>query len=461
MSEYPAWPGCSSRMGHLLTEFPANTELINKISYNEKLSFWKNRLDSSLRSTKTIFFNLDDLRENDKYKMKYKNELDKTNTVHIIKRQILETVLSNFSNDYQDDYSFNRKTEAVISNYSNTWSFWAGDKLKSAVFGGSKSDFVSVKELNNIVDILTPFFGETLDRELLNLKLEMSYRKISDSEMNALLAHLKQNNLLSHDEEFKVFIIRNLQKNEENTTKLSESKLAVFQLEKTLSSIKLKIDRETTKINGLKTEAKKFLNDKNKTRALTIFKKAKIGEQNLDKLYNQLDNIQGLLDGIQNAQSDKEILESLKAGVVGLKMVTGAVSVDEVENVMDELDDVLGDQVEIQNAMGRSVIEKDGFDDFELEDELNEILEKESEIVGEIVGEIDEKSDSEVRINTEIPKIPEVPGSAINELDLIMDEIQALKINKENTDEVNRKNQSKNQSFVNNGTNQNKPVLTS
>ena len=46
-----------------------------------------------------------------------------------------------------------------------------------------------------------------------------------------------------------------------------------------------------------------------------------------------------------------------------------------------------------------------------------------------------------------------------------MDEIQALKINKENTDEVNRKNQSKNQSksqsFVNNVTNQNKQVLTS
>jgi len=100
-------------MGHLLTEFPANTELINKISYNEKLAFWKNRLDSSLHSNKTIFFNLDDLRENDKFKMKYKNELDKTNTVHIIKRQILETVLSNFLNDYQDDYSFNRKTEAV------------------------------------------------------------------------------------------------------------------------------------------------------------------------------------------------------------------------------------------------------------------------------------------------------------------------------------------------------------
>jgi len=156
MSEYPAWPSCSSRMGHLLTEFPANTELINKISYNEKLSFWKNRLDSSLHSTKTIFFNLDDLRENDKFKMKYKNELDKTNSVHIIKRQIIETVLSSFPNDYHDDYSFNRKTDAVISNYNNTWSFWAGDKLKSAVFGGSKSDFVSVKELNNIVDILTP-----------------------------------------------------------------------------------------------------------------------------------------------------------------------------------------------------------------------------------------------------------------------------------------------------------------
>jgi len=312
---------------------------------------------------------------------------------------------------------------------------------------------VSVKELNNIVEILTPVFGETLDRELLNSKLELMYRKISDSEINALLAHLKQNSLLSHDEEFKVFVIRNLQKNEDNTTKLPESKLAIFRLEKTLATVKSKIDRETLKINGLKTEAKQFLSNKNKTRALTVFKKAKIGEESLDKLYSQLDNIQGLLDGIQNAQSDKEILESLMAGVMGLKSVTGAVSVDEVENVMDELDDVLGDQVEIQNAMGRSVVKEDSFDDCELEDELKEILEKEAES-----AEIERKAGLVVESNFGIPKLPEVPDSAVNELDLIMDDIQALKINKENTDEVNRKND--NQSNVNSVIHKNKPVLT-
>lgn len=448
MSEYPAWPSCSSRMGHLLTEFPANTQLINKISYNEKLSFWKNRLDASLHSNKSIFFNLDDLRENDKFNMKYKNELDHTNTVHIIKRQIFETVLAAYSSDYQDSYSFKRKNDAVIASYDNTWSFWAGDKLKGAIFGVSKVDFVSIKELSCISDLLTGIHGQTLDREMLNVYLNKNYRILSDPEINALLGFLKLNKLLIHDEDFQIFIIRKLDKSETNTqTKISESKLATFRLNKTLSNIQQKIDKENLRICGLKSEAKKFLANKNKTRALTVFKKAKIGEENLDRLYNQLDNIQGLLDGIENAQSDKEILESLKTGVMGLKSVQDGTSVDEVEDVMTELDGVLGDQLEIRDAIGRkSEVLSVSFDDSELEDELNDILKEE------------DKPEVKVRAKQEIVKLPEVPESAVNELELIMDEIEALKINKENSDETKLK--SNNELPLNNVNNLDKQVLT-
>merc|ERR1712173_537049 len=117
--------------------------------------------------------------------------------------------------------------------------------------------------------------------------------------------------------------------------------------------------------------------------------------------------------------------ESLKTGVVGLKSVQNGVSVDEIEDVMSGLDEVLGDQAEIQNAMGRGidVIGGENWRDEDLEDELNEILE--------------EAKQPEVRLKVnDNLKLPEVPDSAVNELDSIMQDIEALRINKENNQEV-------------------------
>merc|ERR1712173_170114 len=110
--------------------------------------------------------------------------------------------------------------------------------------------------------------------------------------------------------------------------------------------------------------------------------------------------------------------ESLKTGVVGLKSVQNGVGVDEIEDVMSGLDEVLGDQAEIQNAMGRG-IEAIGGESWE--DELNEILE--------------DAKEPEVRLKitkSENLKFPEVPDSAVNELDSIMHDIEAMRINKEN-----------------------------
>jgi charged multivesicular body protein 7 len=80
-----------------------------------------------------------------------------------------------------------------------------------------------------------------------------------------------------------------------------------------------------------------------------------------------------ILDKIQQAQTEIDILSAFKTGTSVLKEVVGRLDVGEIEETMDGLVDVLADQREIEEALGMGV----GVADEEVEEELEKMLQEE------------------------------------------------------------------------------------
>ncbi|KAG0262768.1 hypothetical protein DFQ27_002134 [Actinomortierella ambigua] len=113
------------------------------------------------------------------------------------------------------------------------------------------------------------------------------------------------------------------------------------------------------RVQELTIRAKSCLARQQKAQAMTTLRSRKILKSVLEKRCNSLETVNAILFRIQTAQSDMEILQTLEKGsqtlngVLAQKNEAGVqiLSVDNIENTMDQLADILADQEEIDEAV--------------------------------------------------------------------------------------------------------------
>ena len=86
-----------------------------------------------------------------------------------------------------------------------------------------------------------------------------------------------------------------------------------------------------------------------------------------------LENVETLLNKIDQAKIDSEVIECYQSGIVALKQVFKETGLNEetVLSTMEELEDELNKINEVEEALSKPL---DKHDEQNLEDELNEIL---------------------------------------------------------------------------------------
>ena len=67
------WPS-DQRVSVLLTKLPNNLSLVNKKVLQDKINFWKLRLENSLKYNGKIIFNLEEVLSDEKYNLLYKGK---------------------------------------------------------------------------------------------------------------------------------------------------------------------------------------------------------------------------------------------------------------------------------------------------------------------------------------------------------------------------------------------------
>ncbi|KAG4095933.1 hypothetical protein H8356DRAFT_1276160 [Neocallimastix lanati (nom. inval.)] len=112
----------------------------------------------------------------------------------------------------------------------------------------------------------------------------------------------------------------------------------------------------------------------NKEKALLALKKKKYQEQLIEKVDAQLLNIEELTHSIEYAVVEKQVLDGLKNGNEILKQLNNEMSIEKVEDLMNETAEAVAYQNEISELLGGALTVEDEED---IENELAQIQQEE------------------------------------------------------------------------------------
>merc|ERR1712088_438531 len=93
--------------------------------------------------------------------------------------------------------------------------------------------------------------------------------------------------------------------------------------------------------------AKKLLSEGKKDRAKLLLRKKKYQESLLTRTDGQLDNLQTLVNDLEFAQVEQQVVNGLKIGNEALKKANEMLSIDEIEQIMDDTAEAIEKQKEI------------------------------------------------------------------------------------------------------------------
>ena len=107
-----------------------------------------------------------------------------------------------------------------------------------------------------------------------------------------------------------------------------------------------------------------------KARALNVLKRKKMYEAQRDQMMNTQFNVDQANFATENLKITAITVDAMKAGTAQMKAEYAKLNIDQIEQVADEMEDMLYDQQEINEVLGRSYAVPDGFDEAALESEF-------------------------------------------------------------------------------------------
>merc|ERR1712008_75963 len=147
--------------------------------------------------------------------------------------------------------------------------------------------------------------------------------------------------------------------------------------------------------------AKKLLSEGKKDRAKLLLRKKKYQESLLTRTDGQLDNLQTLVNDLEFAQVEHQVVNGLKTGNEALKKANEMLSITEIEQIMDDTAEAIEKQKEIDLLISGQLSAEDEDDVLQ---ELDDLVAAEAEAI-----------EAEVEDYVTLPEVPtEEPSSTEN-----------------------------------------------
>jgi len=235
---------------------------------------------------------------------------------------------------------------------------------------------------------------------------------------------------------------------DESSKVVSEkSDYGILQLKNTKETLRIQEESINLDIERISEDLQKSIRAKQKNHALLHLKRKKRLEDILFKRRESLSNTENLLYSIESAQSNQQIYDTLVSGVSTLKTVNEKLSVDQVDNIMDEYQDVIANQREIDDVIrtGFSSIDPSSSLDVD-EDQLEqELLQMEKDVEKELAEKEKEKQKEKEKEKEKLTSQPistptsittsslsnPLPTVTKDEEDELLKELESLQIEKE------------------------------
>lgn len=162
------------------------------------------------------------------------------------------------------------------------------------------------------------------------------------------------------------------------TSPLTDLETSIHTLEATERELSHVIGEMEVEMHNQEELAKQFLSEKKRVLAKNCLRKRNQMSVNLEKRTKCLENVQAILTKIHAVSGDAKVLEAYRLGTKSLQAaLTGSgITLDSVEQVIHEMQDVIELHDDIQGAISEPAIVE--ANEADLERELEELLEEET-----------------------------------------------------------------------------------
>ena len=165
---------------------------------------------------------------------------------------------------------------------------------------------------------------------------------------------------------------RREQPRNDELSQIDSAKLELRRTRTKLRKYQKQMEKQTIQINR---KIKKLLKEKKKNAAKTTLRLRKLREIALERTDNQILNLEQMISSIEQTEFNAEMIQSIETGNTALESLHKIMSLEYVEDVMEQADEYQVMNDEISNLIGESgylIDDEDIAADLELlENELN------------------------------------------------------------------------------------------
>lgn len=178
---------------------------------------------------------------------------------------------------------------------------------------------------------------------------EFNFGVVGEKDVEVLLKYLSRdlNRAVRQDSLVKIFLQGQL------PTRLTAEDMSVITVKETLRKLDLQIVSLSQRITSLDSSIKTSLRQNQKQLALTHLRNRKSLQQTLDQRSNVRDKLAAVVGKIEQAKTDVEVMKAFSASEEVLRSVLGRdeLKIENVERVMDGVEELVGRQGEVEDAM--------------------------------------------------------------------------------------------------------------
>ncbi|XP_076438090.1 charged multivesicular body protein 6-A-like [Babylonia areolata] len=156
-----------------------------------------------------------------------------------------------------------------------------------------------------------------------------------------------------------------------SSAKVTEQDRAILQLKQQRDKLKQYQKKVLAQLDRDRDMARKLLQEGKKDKAKLMLRKKKFQESLIEKTDGQLDNLEKLVNDLEFAQVEHEVVKGLEVGNAALKKMHEILSLEDVERIMDETREGIEVQNEIDALLAGGLSQQDEDD---VMAELDEIL---------------------------------------------------------------------------------------
>jgi len=164
-----------------------------------------------------------------------------------------------------------------------------------------------------------------------------------------------------------------------SVTSISDTDQGIIKLYQSLQALEKDIELLENEVKTLALKIKQLLKSNSRQSAKSVLQRQKVIETNLDKKLKQKLNVESLLDEILGAESNKIIVDSLKAGLGALKVTLQDKSLLDVDELMEEIGDTLSKGDDLSKIVSKDLSDVSSLSS-DLEAELDNLSSKDSDL---------------------------------------------------------------------------------